>query len=285
MHALGFLGLALAAATAGGEVARPALGRDLPPGAINVVEARDAVELCQESVFPAELLADDVPAGHRLKLAAEPAARPWARSIAGRDPRFANHATGVFCFIEAEFRVAGEPLYADGRGTMAFWWVDISDAGPEQPDPRYKGASTQAQAAYIYDAAGVDRELALAATPNALFGRVQMSQEADGWVGSLDTADGHLRARIVPTSARRPLEYATPAYITVPWVGPTHRDYFNVITYMGHHEQEALGEWTATGEARWARLFARDPAARHRTMIQDGVSANLALYRRARPPG
>jgi hypothetical protein len=277
--------LVLASAAAPASGSPGVLGQELPPGALNVVEARDAVELCQESVFPAELLSRDVPAGHRLTLVSEQAARPWAAEMLDRNADFAGHASGVFCFIEGDFRVAGRPLFAGGRGRMAFWWVDVSDSGPGRADARYQGPSTRAQAAYIYDEGGVNRELALAAIPAARFGRVHMTRDGSSWTASADTGDGRVVARLTPTTARRRLEYPTPAYITVPWIDATHGDYFNVITYMGHHEQEADGAWTATGTARWARLFASDPVARRRSMIQDGVSANLALYRRGRDTG
>jgi hypothetical protein len=112
-----------------------------------------------------------------------------------------------------------------------------------------------------------------------------MTRDVDAWTASVETAEGRVAARLMPTGARRPVEYATPAYITVPWIDAAHGEYFNVITYMGHHEQAADGEWTATGDALWARLFAGGPAARHRSMVQDGVSANLALYRRGQAAG
>lgn len=258
-----------------------ALGNHLPDGALQVVEATNAVELCQESVFPAALLETDVPAGHRLVRMSERPPRPSTEELLRKHPQFADAASGVFCFIEADFRVRGVPLHASGRSKMAFWWVDVASVGPEPADSRYRGPIPRAQVAWFYDIEGLNRELALATTPQATFARIRMEKGKDNsWSASLEAGDNRIEVDMTPTGPRKPLQYATPAYTTVPWIDPAYSDYFNVITYAGHHEQAVDARWVVTGNARWARLFGSDPVARYKSMIQDGVAARLALYRK-----
>lgn len=260
----------------------PPLG-ELPAGAISVYEVRDVVaEICRRHVFAPEAAALEMPAGFRLARLSELSSAPWIAELQQRRPDLRDRAHGSLCFIEANTHtVDGAPLYSGRRSRFAFLWADVVPTGPAPADPRFVGRVRRAQLFLLYDAEGVDRGLALRATPDALFGRITMEKVGETWHVGIAGDDSVLTAEVKATTARRRLDYPMPGFETVLRAGGA-RDHFHVVTFAGHHEQLAAGAWQASGTAVWARGFAGE-AVDAGSFVQDGFAARLGLYPQARP--
>lgn len=256
---------------------------DLLEGAISVYEVRDVgAEICRRHIFSPEAISVNMPSGYRLATLSDKASSPAVAELLRQRPELRDHARGSFCFIESGVHIVnGKPVHPGRRSKVVFLWADMVPTGPASSDVRYRGDTRRVQLFWLYDVEGVDRLLVRIATPNALFGRVTIERSGDVWRVGIETDDGALSGEVKPTSPRRRLEYPQPGYETV-LLTDGARDHFNVVTFAGHHEQEAAGEWKASGKARWAQGSDRD-TPNSGFFIQDGWAAKVGVYRYGQP--
>jgi len=258
----------------------PVLG-ELPAGGASGFEVRDVrAEVCLRQVFPASAVPVDLPHGYRLATLAEKAKTPWTADLLRKRPELRDYARGSFCFVDSGVHtINGRPVHpARRRSTFAFSWVDIVPTEGAPTDARFHGAPRRMQLFWIYDSAGVDRKLARTALPDAMFGRIRMAQSGDSWLIRLDMDGGVLTGRVKPTTARQRLVYPEPGYETVLLGGAPRDNYFTVITFAGHHERLAEGEWKVSGKPKWVRSIVPDIAIEAGSFIQDGWAASSRLY-------
>jgi hypothetical protein len=258
---------------------------DLPQRAESVVQVPDLVtEVCQDQAF-SPTFPLKLPEGYRLAelrdMAAQSGgAQSWMTQLLREHPRFGSYAFGTFCVCEATFAVDGTPVHSDRLTRFAMWWVYVAPTGGSaQPDPRERGKPRRMQLAWLYDEENIDRKLATAIMPAAEFGRISLEKKQNTWSLQIEANHSTATANVTLTSTRKPLEHATPAFETV-LLADSVKDQFLVLTYAGHHEQPATGEWRATGNAPWALAFQGDPLTVRRSMIQDGWVVRLARYKR-----
>lgn len=257
---------------------------ETPAGARSIYHVSDVhAEVCRRQIFPAAAVGARMPDGFRLARLSERISVPWVAELLRRRPELRDHANGNFCLIEAGVHlINGAPVHPGRISRVAFLWADMVPTGAAPADPRFRGPMTRVQLFWMYDSEGVDRDLALSVTPNALFGRINMERSGTAWRVAIDAEGSTLAAEVTPTTARRRVDYPTPAYETVA-LSDAARDHFTVITFMGHHEQIADGEWRVTGDAAWARSFVPEASTSPSSIIWDSLSARSGLYRHAQP--
>ena len=93
----------------------------------------------------------------------------------------------------------------------------------------------------------------------------------------MKTPGGRLEVRSTPVSPRVALKHPLPAFETVPLINAA-RDRFFVLTYAGHHDRKAVGQWRAFGSAPWVRTVAKAVTGADADFIQDAFTVRLNLY-------
>lgn len=253
----------------------------LPAGARSGFEFSGAVEeVCRNTYFAPEAVFVTLPAGYRLMQLSDRKETASIKGVLEARPELANHARGTFCILEGSTHtINGKRAHKRPRSKIAFLWADIVPESPgvhsgsdgQSPPPR------RAQLFFFYDRDDIDRELALSVNPRAIFARISLVRNRDGWTASVKTEDASVRGEVKASTPRVALRYQTPAYETL-LLGDSGSDHHFILTYAGHHERRAVGQWSVSGSARWAQALKSEPDSTKDSFIQDGLAARFGLY-------
>ncbi|MBL9206626.1 MAG: hypothetical protein JNN01_16160 [Opitutaceae bacterium] len=274
LRALLFMALGAAAGGAG-----PSYGT-LPPGMLSRSELSEvSAEICRDHVFDPSIVSRRLPPGYRLVTLAEQAKDdPALGEFLRAHPGYSSHALGSLCFMSVgSFTVDGVRVHPPGHTPMAFWWARAE--GPR--DARMRGESTWIQLGSWYSHDLTERARILATDPMAQFTDIQVAEEKPHvWRLRLVLPDeviaGEVRCSGQPMRRHGP----EPGYMSVPFSGD-HAGKFWVISYFGHHELKAQGDWQGQGSGVFTTaLQVPQEAKAFGTVFQLGWSALSGLYQR-----
>ncbi|MFO1250025.1 MAG: hypothetical protein U1E77_02505 [Inhella sp.] len=275
VHALGLLlaaGPVLAAELAFGE---------LPAGAVSTNVTCDvAAELCRDHLFDPALVGVRLPDGVRLVQADEYAkSDPGVADLLKRHSRFARYAVGSLCAMSVgHFVVDGVRVHAPGPTPAAFWWARAEGAR----DPRMRGKAEWVQLASWYSKSVTDRARIVATDPMAQFIDLEVTPtQPNVWLIRLALPTERIDAEVRGSGQRQRRGASEPAFMSVPFAGVGAGSFW-VITYVGHHHQQAVGQWSAQGAGVFRDAFQIPGEAEvFGTVMQDGWAALSGLYRPA----
>lgn len=255
---------------------------DLAPGAISVAEQSDVrCELCRDHLFDPRRTPARLPTGYRLVSAAEYAKDDSTLALLlKRHPRYGRFVVGSLCFMSTgSFVVDGVRAHAEGTTPMAFWWAHAAAGPGAQRDSSMKGRTEWVQLASWYARAGTDSVRIRATDPMAQFADLEVVETGpNAWRMALALPGERIEAEVKGDGDRKPRKSAQPGFMTVPFTGQS-ADRFTVFTYLGHHHQDASGDWRARGKGVFTESFAIPGEAKvFGTFYQDGWQARSALY-------
>lgn len=253
---------------------------ELPPAASSTNVVSDVrAEICRDHVFDPAKISLTLPKGYQLLgLSEYSQGDPDAAKLLKQNAALANHAVGSLCFMSVgKFLVDGKTMTPTPM-PMAFWWARAS--GPR--DERMRGKVEWVQLASWYPATttATQREAITATDPMAQFADLSVQSTAPNqWRLRLVLADETIEADVQARGERKRRKAAEPGFMSVPFSGKS-ADRFWVITYHGHHHQDAQGKWRAQGKGVFSSAFAIPDEAKHfGTLFQDGWSALSGVYR------
>ena len=251
----------------------------LPSGALSISEVSEVpAEICRDHLFDPGAFALRLPLGYRLTSAEDYAKddRVLADFLRA-NPTYARFAVGSLCFMAVgKFTVDGVRVNPPGATPMAFWWARAE--GPR--DLRMQGKSQWLQLASWYSRDITERAKVLATDPMAQFTDIQVSEMESGvWRLRLELTDEVVEGE-VRCSGELTRRTGTPEnFMSVPFSGES-AGYFWVISYFGHHQRPAQGEWKSKGSGIFSSAFQMpDESKVFSTGFQNGWSALSGLYR------
>lgn len=259
------------------DVQASALG-ELPPAASSTNVVSDVgAEICRDHVFDPAKVSLTLPKGYQLvRLNEYSQGDPDAAKLLGQNSALASYAVGSLCFMSVGKFVIDGKTVTPSPMPMAFWWARAT--GPR--DERMRGKVEWVQLASWYPAAAQQREAIIATDPMAQFADLSvLSSAPNQWRLRLVLADETIEADVQARGERKRRRAAEPGFMSVPFSGKS-ADRFWVITYHGHHHQDAQGQWRAQGKGVFSSAFAIPDEAKHfGTLFQNGWSALSGVYR------
>lgn len=250
----------------------------LPAGATSTnLVSEVAAEICRDHVFDPALANIVLPKGYRLATLSEYSqGDPEAAKLMKQSPALKDHAVGSLCFMSVgQFVIDGKRAETPSPMPMAFWWARAT--GPR--DPRMQGKVEWVQLASWYPTGAADRAAIVATDPMAQFADLNVVRiQPNQWRVSLALPAETIEADITTSGERKRRKAAEPGFMSVPFSGKS-ADRFWVITYRGHHHQNAAGQWRASGKGVFANAFSLPrEAAAFGTLFQDGWTALSGVY-------